>query len=284
MADVHANMESLQPSIGRITPIPTPRVSVLPEDEIIHDGGNGKAQDHDKREEDVLSDDDEEDDDEPPHPEPETHTDDVLSMITDHDNKEMMAQNRMLLKPLFEQQVEWNEERTRMLADLDQSQPTVRNETTEPTQSTIIKIVDPVQYWGGAKELDKFLESLRSNCDSHKRLFSKLGPDRVKYAISFLDTRNNHRDTSQRKTGNTDPSEWDSDLWHKAHPWFQDIELFAQEIMKMYEDKDQWLNSAMKSMQEYHQFSNKSVRVYTNRMRANWRRAGWNLITHNVVL
>jgi len=97
MADERAGMESLQPSIGRVTPIPTARASLLPEDQIIDDGSNGDAQDHDEREENVRSDDDEEDDDEPANPEPETNTDDVLSMITDDDNKEMVAQNRMVL-------------------------------------------------------------------------------------------------------------------------------------------------------------------------------------------
>jgi len=52
----------------------------------------------------------------------------------------------------------------------------------------------------------------------------------------------------------------------------------------MYGDKDRRLNSAMKAIQEYQKFSNESVRVYANRMKANWRRAGWNLITHDVVL
>jgi hypothetical protein len=262
MADVRASMESLHTLIGRITPIPTARVSVLPEDEIIDDGGNGDAQHHD--EEDIPSDEDEEDNEEPAHPEPETHTNDILSMITDDDNKEMMAQNRMLLKLLFEQQADWKEERTRMLAELDHSQPTERNETSEPTQLKIFKMVDPVRYCGGAKELDKFLESLRSNFDSHKHLFPKGGPDRVKYVISFLDTWNNHTDASQRQTENTDPSEWASDLRDEAHPCLQDFELFAQELMKMYGDKDRRLNSAMKAMQEYQQLSNESVRVYAN--------------------
>jgi hypothetical protein len=165
---------------------PTPRVSVLPQDEIIDDGGNGDAQHHD--EEDVPSDEDEEENEEPAHHEPETHTDDVLSMITDDDNKEMMAQNRMLLKLLFEQQAEWKEEHTWLLAQLGRSRPTERNETSEPTQSKIFKMVDPVRYCTGAKELNKFLESLRWNFDSHKHLFPKAGPDRVKYAICFLDT------------------------------------------------------------------------------------------------
>jgi chemotaxis protein histidine kinase CheA len=282
MADTRASMESLHLSIGPITPIPTALDSVLPEDEIIDNGGNGDAQHHDQ--EDEPSDEDEEDDEEPAHPEPETHTDDVISMITDDDNKEMIAQNRMLLKLLFEQQAEWKEERTQMLAEFDRSRPTERNETSEPTKSKIFKMVDPVRYCCGAKELDKFLESLRSNFDSHKHLFPKGGPNRIKYAISFLETWNNHTDASQRQMKNTDPSERASDVRDEAHPCLQDFELFAQELMKMYGDKDQRLNSAMKAMQEYQQLPNESVRVYANRMKANWRRAGCNLITHDVVV
>jgi hypothetical protein len=52
----------------------------------------------------------------------------------------------------------------------------------------------------------------------------------------------------------------------------------------MYGDKDRRLKSATKAMQEYQQLPNKAVRVYANRLKANWRRAGWNLITHEVVL
>jgi len=52
----------------------------------------------------------------------------------------------------------------------------------------------------------------------------------------------------------------------------------------MYGDKNQQLNSSMKAMQEYQQLSNESVRVYANRVKANGRRAGLNLITHDVVL
>jgi hypothetical protein len=64
----------------------------------------------------------------------------------------------------------------------------------------------------------------------------------------------------------------------------EDFELFAQELRKMYGDKDRPLNSAMKAMQEYQQISNESVRVYADQMKANWRRAGWNQIMHDVVL
>jgi hypothetical protein len=37
-------------------------------------------------------------------------------------------------------------------------------------------------------------------------------------------------------------------------------------------------------MQEYQQLPNESVRVYANHLNANWRRADWNLIMHEVVL
>jgi len=52
----------------------------------------------------------------------------------------------------------------------------------------------------------------------------------------------------------------------------------------MYKDNDRRLNSATKGMQEYQQLPNESVRVYANHMKANWRRAGRNLVTHEVVL
>jgi hypothetical protein len=146
MAEVCASMQSLHMSIGRITRIPSARVSVLPEDAIIDADGNGDAQHHD--EEDVPSDEDEEDDEEPAHRSNETHTDDVLSMTTDDDNKEMMAQNRMLLKLLFEQQAKWKEERARIIAELERSRPTERNKTSKPTRSKIFTMVDPVQNRG----------------------------------------------------------------------------------------------------------------------------------------
>jgi hypothetical protein len=51
----------------------------------------------------------------------------------------------------------------------------------------IYKMVDPVRYCGGPKELDRFLDALHSNFTSHGHLFPRGGPDHVKYAISLLD-------------------------------------------------------------------------------------------------
>ena len=131
--------------------------------------------------------DDDEDDSTLPEPEDNRGRDDILSKITKDDQKEMLQQNRMLLKLLFEQQAEWRKARTRMLSELDRSRAT--NWPENPgNQSKIFKMVDPLRYCGGAKELDKFLETLRSNFASHKHLFPRGDPDQVKYTVSFLDT------------------------------------------------------------------------------------------------
>jgi hypothetical protein len=50
MDDTRASLESLHTVIGRITPIPTAHISVIPESEIIDDSGNGDAQHHDEEE------------------------------------------------------------------------------------------------------------------------------------------------------------------------------------------------------------------------------------------
>jgi hypothetical protein len=111
-----------------------------------------------------------------------------MSIITDDDKKEMVAQNQMFLKLLFEQQAERKEEHTRILMELNYMRRTERNETTNLSNWKIFKMVDPVQYCGGAQEIDKFLQSLRWNFDGHKHLFPKGCCYRVKYGISFRDT------------------------------------------------------------------------------------------------
>jgi len=189
----------------------------------------------------------------------------------------------MLHKLLFELQAEWNEERTRMFNELYRSCNLDRPEHPR-NQSKICKTVEPLRYSGGAKQLDMFLETLRSNFASHKHLFPRGDPDQVKYAVSFHDTWNNHLDTTQRQTENTDQSEWASNLREAKDPCLEHFELFANELQKMYGDKARRLNSATKAMKEYQQLPNKSVRIYANLLKANWRRAGWSLIMHEVVL
>jgi hypothetical protein len=98
-------------------------------------------------------DDEDEDDSTLPETEDNRGRDDILSKITEDDQKEMLQQNRMLLKLLFEQQAEWKKERTRMLSELDRSQATDRPENPG-NQSKIFTMVNPLRYCGGAKELD----------------------------------------------------------------------------------------------------------------------------------
>jgi hypothetical protein len=104
------SIESLRASLSRITHIPTDRVSVLPEDEI-NDDDPAETQVHEEAR-DPEDEDEDEDDSTLTEREDNQGKDDILSKITEDDQKEMLEQNRMLLKHLFEQQAEWKEERT----------------------------------------------------------------------------------------------------------------------------------------------------------------------------
>jgi hypothetical protein len=170
-----------------------------------------------------------------------------------------------------------------MLNELDRRR-TINRPQNPGNQSKIFKIVDPLRYCGRAKELDKFLETLRSTFAFHKHLFPRGNPDQVMYAVCFLDTSNNHPDMTQRQTENIHPAEWASNQREAKDQCLDDFELFANELQKMYGHKDRRLNSGTKAMQGYQQLPNEAVRVYANRLKANWRRAAWNLITHEVVL
>jgi hypothetical protein len=89
---------------------------------------------------------------------------------------------------------------------------------------------------------------------------------------------------TQRQTENTDPAQWAIGLREAKDPSLDDFELFANKLQKMYCDKGRHLTSATKAMQEYQQLPNEEGRVYANRVESNWKRAGWNLITHEEVL
>jgi hypothetical protein len=216
MPNTHASIESLPTSLSRITSIPTGCVSVLPEDDIfdddpavtqVHQGA------HDPDDEDEDNDKDNSTLQEGEH---NRRSDDILSKITEGNQKEMLEQNWILLKLLFVQQAEWKEERARMLTEFARSRITDRPENPR-NQSKFFKMVDSLRYCCGAKALDMFLETFRSNFPSHKHLFPRRYPDQVKYAVCFLDTWNNTRDTTQRQTEHTDPSEWASDLRAAKH-------------------------------------------------------------------
>jgi hypothetical protein len=133
--------------------IPTGRVSVQPEDEI-NDDYPAETQDHEEAHDPDNEDEDEDEDDSTlPQSEVNRGRDDILTKITEDDQLEMLEQNWMLLKLLFKQQAEWKEERIRMLTELDPSRTIDRPENPR-NQSKILKMVDPLRYCGGAKELD----------------------------------------------------------------------------------------------------------------------------------
>ena len=279
--NTRASVESLPASLSRIMSIPTGRVPVLLHDEI-NDDDPPETQVHEEAR-DPHDENEDEDDWTLPEGKNNRGRDGILSKITEEDPKERLELNRMLLKLWFKQDADWKEERTRMLTELDRSGTIDRPENSR-NQSQIFKTVDPLGYCGGAKELDKFLETLRSNFAWHNHLFPRGDPDKVKYAVSFLDTWDNHPDLAQRQTDNTDTSEWASDLHEAKDPCLENFELLTNDLQQIYGDTDRGLISATTAMQEYQQLPNEPVRVCVNRSKRNWRRAGWTLITHEVVL
>jgi hypothetical protein len=102
--NTRASIESLRGSLSPVTPIPTGRVSVLQEDESNdEDLAETQVQDeaHDPDDEDEDKD---KDDSTLPEGEDNQGRENTLSKITEDDQKEMIQQNRMLHKLLFEQQ------------------------------------------------------------------------------------------------------------------------------------------------------------------------------------
>jgi len=95
-------MESLHASLSRITPISTARVSVLPEDEI-DDDDPIETEVHEKAyHPDNEVEDKEEDDSTVPEVDDNCGGAYILSKITEDNQQEMLEQNRMLLKHLFD--------------------------------------------------------------------------------------------------------------------------------------------------------------------------------------
>ena len=63
--------------------------------------------------------------------------------------------------------------------------------------------------------------------------------------------------------------------------------LFEAEIRRMYGDKDSRLYAGIKAAGEYqqgHADPNETVRSYANRIRTNWRDAGWDEATNAAIL
>jgi hypothetical protein len=73
----------------------------------------------------------------------------------------------------------------------------------------------------------------------------------------------------------TDPVEWLRNQWRDTDPCLEDFEGFEEEMQMMSGDNDRKLNTAIKCITDFLQGANQPVRVYANRIKANWRAAGW---------
>jgi len=204
--------------------------------------------------------------DNPSEPEP-TMQSEIASM------RKMMEEQREMLNNAIQQ----NTQLCVQNAELMETNREYRRESIgpEPMKMKIFDMTHPERYCGRAKELDNFLDTIRSNFQSHGDVFLHGDPNKVNYAASRLSTWNNHLDPAQRQTQITDPVEWLRDLRRDTSPCLEDVEVFSEEMQKMYGDKDRKLNAPMKRMTEFLQGANDLVRVYANRIKANWRAAGW---------
>jgi len=199
-ANDRENDETLQALAltSRAPPIDRATVIVLPEDEIDQDHNQFHDEDNDH-----------------PGPAPtggqENNPDDLMSSITDNDRVNMITQNRMMMKLLFEQQAEWRQERKaereRMAVERAQWEAERERMVAErrPTRQssndpTIFKKVDLERYCGGISELDNFLSVLRGSLKSHSHLFPHGGPNQVQYALNFLGSWSSHPNPTQTNT------------------------------------------------------------------------------------
>jgi hypothetical protein len=96
------------------------------------------------------------------------------------------------------------------------------------------RIIDPIRFCSGAKELDRFLDALQSNFNSHGHLFPRGGPGYVKYVISLLDAWSNYQNLPLRQMAMTDPSEWAGDISVQSDSCLQYFDLFSQDVAKVY--------------------------------------------------
>jgi hypothetical protein len=185
--------------------------------------------------------------------------------------RKMMEEQRDMLNNAIQQ----NTQLCVQIAELIKANREYRRESIRPeaTKTKIFDMAHPERYCSGAKELDNILDTLRSNYESHPHLFPHRDSDKAKYAASLLSTWNNHPDPAQRQTQMTDLVELLRDLMRDSYPRLDDFEAFSEEMKKRYGKKNPKLNAAMKCMTDCLQGTNELVRVYANRIKANWRSA-----------
>jgi len=103
-------------------------------------------------------------------------------------------------------------------------------------------VTHPKRYCGGARELETFLCSLRSNFRAHNYLFPGGDTDKVHYALDHLGSWVNHPDHTLQETNMTDPVTLGNELLADDHPCVYDLDLFFTEMWKQSSDKDRRQN------------------------------------------
>jgi hypothetical protein len=154
------------------------------------------------------------------------------------------------------------------------------NTATDSTAKTIHrKLVDPARFCGGARDLDRFLTQIRRRFETHPQQFQNEA-DQVDYALSLLGKWTSNEDSELKNTKMTNPADWGSSLISSNHPCLASFDLFEKEIRRMYADREWRFKAAEKAVVDYAQGqppadSKEAVRDFANRVRTNWREAGW---------
>jgi len=112
MPKMRASMESVGASLRQFTPIRMGHILVFPPDEINVEDPNETHNQEETRDLDDKDGDKAEEDSALPEIEDNHRGEDILSKLTEDDQKETPEQNRMLLKLLFEREADWKEQRT----------------------------------------------------------------------------------------------------------------------------------------------------------------------------
>ena len=183
LPSIRPSTENLGSPLGQVTPILPHGASVLPEEEI-HDEDDQDDEENPADMEDasnkglgdnlsdVLG-------DNPSKPEPTTQSE-IATM------RKMMDKQRVMLNNAIQQ----NTQLCVQNAELMEGNQEYCRESIRPeaTKTKIFNMTHPERYCGGAEDLDNFLDTLRSNFQSHAHLFPHGDRDKVKYAASLLST------------------------------------------------------------------------------------------------
>jgi hypothetical protein len=168
----------------------------------------------------------------------------------------------------------------RTLNDALLAQPQATTTTTDTAAKTIHrKLVDPARFCGGARDLDRFLTQIRRRFETHPQQFQNEA-DQVDYALSLLGKWSSNEDTELKTTKMTNPTDWGSSLISSKNPCLANFDLFEKEIRQMYADREWRFKAAGKAISDYAQGQSpadakETVRDFANRVRTNWREAGW---------